>query len=89
PTGAKKLPFNFNELDSNELARCINDSTILQNAIIKVTEGGNVIDPCRMSGVVFNNKASTIIYALSSKYGVSPGSGLHKSLMAYFGITEV
>ena len=89
PTGAKKLPFNFNELDSNELARCINDSTILQNAIIKVTEGGNVIDPCRMSGVVFNNKASTIIYALSSKYGVSPGSELHKSLMAYFGITEV
>ncbi len=89
PHGTKVYGLNYNEMDAKVMAGYINESVLLQNAYIRVTEGGKVMDPCKTTSYVFNSNASMIIDTLIRQYGFSMESELCKSLMAYFGLTEV
>ncbi|MBQ6654230.1 MAG: CvpA family protein [Erysipelotrichaceae bacterium] len=85
--GFKILSFNYNEMNVDELARHISSSTILQNSLIRVTDGGNAMDPCNVSSYVSSERAAEIISTLESKYALAADSELYKSLIAYFGVT--
>ena len=87
PCGFNIISFNYDEMNSAEAARLINDSVILQNSYIKVTEGGSVNDPCFMSRLVYPDRARAILKVLTSDYSLSTESELYRSLIAYFGLT--
>ena len=81
--------FNYNDLDPDLVAKYINDSWLLKNAYINVTENGTVTDPCGVASRVFSYYSSTIIYRLDTVYGFGPDSDLYKSLLAFFDIKEI
>ncbi len=88
--------FNYNDLDPDLVAKCINDSYLLQNAYITVTDHGTIADPCgvtyngsNLQPLVFDYYVSTIIYRLDTTYGFHPDSDLYKSMMAFFNVKEI
>ena len=88
--------FNYNDLDPDLVAKCINDSYLLQNAYITITDHGTIKDPCGVTSngsvlnpLVFDYYVSTIIYRLDKTYGFHPDSDLYKSMMAFFDVKEI
>ncbi|MBO4218871.1 MAG: CvpA family protein [Erysipelotrichaceae bacterium] len=89
PAGSKLFSYNYSEMKTELAARYISDSVIMQNAYIKVTDGGKIMDPCNMGTLVYHDRAVAIIKTMVDQYGLSADSELYRSLVAYFGITDM
>ncbi|MBR0136953.1 MAG: CvpA family protein [Erysipelotrichaceae bacterium] len=87
PEGSKHS-FDYNKLDPDKVAASIENSTILKNALINVTDNATNFNPCDLKNRYYDSSSARIISRLEMTYGYTEDSQLIQCIMYYFGITK-